>query len=48
MKKIEIAILLQIKQEVLNTLLEKRNLQDKQILNLSRKIDKLQNQLYYL
>ena len=48
MKKIEIAILLQVKQEVLNTLLEKRNLQDKQILNLSRKIDKLQNQLYYL
>lgn len=48
MKKYDMLLLLQMKQEILNKLIKKRKLQDKQVLNLSKKIDKLQNKLYYL
>lgn len=48
MKKYDMALLLQMRQEILNNLIEKRGIQDKQVLKLSKKIDKLQNQLYYL
>lgn len=48
MKKFNMLLLLQMKQEILNKLIEKKGIQDKQVLNLSRKIDKLQNKLYYL
>lgn len=43
MKKFDIAILLQFKQNELNELIEfKNNLQDKEILSLSKEIDNLQ------
>lgn len=42
MKKIDIAILLQVKQEQLNKLLVK-GLGDYEVLELSKEIDKLQN-----
>ena len=43
MKKYDIAILLQIKQKMLNELIEfKNDLQDKEILALSKEIDNLQ------
>lgn len=43
MKKIDIAILLQAKQQELKELIEfKNNLQDKEILELSSQIDNLQ------
>lgn len=48
MKKYDMVLLLQMRQEILNNIIEKRGIQDKQVLKLSRKIDKLQNKLYYL
>lgn len=46
MKKYYMLLLLHEKGKKMRKLLKKRNLQDKQVLNLSRKIDKLQNKLY--
>lgn len=48
MKKYNELLLLHSKGKKLKKLLDKRNIQDKKVLKLSKQIDRLQNKLYYL